>query len=77
MTSIKQIIKMQDEHDTKLLQGRQVKCSCSHTVTFGLKDRQICGYCGNWVYKTPEAEFKYKLNKAIIDRNKCEKGNDN
>ena len=77
MTSIRDVIKKQDDYDSMLYQGRQVKCSCSHTITFGLNDRKICGYCGKWVYRTPEAEFFYKTTKAIIDKNKCERGKKN
>lgn len=38
-----------------------VKCkNCGHTV-FPTRDRIICSYCGNWVYKNDKIEFKYKL----------------
>lgn len=37
-----------------------VKCKCSHVITIARADRTICSYCGNWVYRTPEIEFKYK-----------------
>lgn len=44
-----------------------VKCkNCGHTV-FPARDRIICSYCGNWVYKNDKIEFKYKF-KEILKR---------
>jgi hypothetical protein len=31
----------------------------------GNQDRGLCSHCGNWVYKSPELEFKYKLQEKI------------
>ena len=39
----------------------KVKCKCSHTIIIARADRCICSYCGNWIYRTPQLEFKYKI----------------
>lgn len=43
----------------------RVKCNCSHTMIIIQNDRVICSYCGKWVYRTPEIEFKYKLREKM------------
>ena len=45
----------------KELDKYKVRCKCSHTMIIAIADRTICSYCGNWVYRTPEIEFKYKM----------------
>ena len=55
---------MNFEEDTKRLNKlweNKVKCKCSHTFVLGRHERALCSYCGNWVYKTPKIEFKYKM----------------
>lgn len=47
-----------------------VKCKCSHSVTIMKADRKICSHCGNWVYRTPMLEFKYKLKETTIRNGK-------
>lgn len=60
----KRFIEIAKEHDK--LQDYVVKCKCSHTILFtGKKDRLICRYCGNYVYKDKKTEFKYKM-KGLI-----------
>lgn len=45
----------------------KVKCKhCGHTMTMIDVDRTICNWCGYWIYRTPEIEFKYKLKENII-----------
>lgn len=39
--------------------------NCGHSVVIPKADRTICRWCGNWVYRTPQIEFKYKLMKKI------------
>lgn len=43
-----------------------VRCKCSHTMVMAKADRTICSHCGNWVYRTPEIEFKYKMKESLI-----------
>ena len=45
----------------------RVVCKCSHTIIMPNADRKICSHCGNWVYRTPEIEFKYKLQEKMKD----------
>lgn len=59
---------MNFKEDTKRLNElweKNVRCKCSHTFPLVKKDRAICSHCGNWVYRTPELEFKYKLKEKM------------
>ena len=39
------------------------KCKCGHSVIITNKlDKAICSWCGNLVFKTPKAEFEYRVN---------------
>lgn len=61
---MKNIYNKKFDEDTKLLNAYseiRVACKCSHTMSIRARDRVICSYCGNWVYRTPELEFKYKM----------------
>lgn len=42
-----------------------IKCKCSHSIVMPNADRTICSWCGRWVYRTPQIEFKHKLMKKI------------
>lgn len=44
--------------------GNTVKCKCGHTMFF-TEDKTLCTWCGHWIYKTPEIEFKEKLKSTI------------
>ena len=73
---------MLDERDYKLMNTKsyknqikidnelallKIKCEhCGHTMSLIKKDRKICTHCGHWVYRTPEAKFKYKLKEKMI-----------
>lgn len=40
----------------------KVICKCGHRIRFfSGRDRIICNFCGNYVYKNKKSEFKYKL----------------
>lgn len=57
------------EEDSKLFDQRAkytVKCKCSHTTVMAKTDRTICSYCGKWLYRTPEIEFKYRMKESLI-----------
>lgn len=59
---------MSYKQDTKRfndLDKHKVRCKCSHTFILNKADRALCSYCGNWVYRTPEIEFKYKILEKI------------
>lgn len=51
----------------------RVRCKCSHSVYIGRMDRMMCSHCGEWVYRTPELQFKYKMKEVL----KKEETNDN
>lgn len=42
-----------------------IKCKCGHSKVMPNADRTICSWCGKWVYRTKEIEFKYKLRETI------------
>lgn len=53
------------EHELKLLK-LNVKCKCGHTVNFtSNKNKIICSWCGNYVYKNKKVEFIEKLKKEM------------
>ena len=43
----------------------KVRCKCSHTFIISRVDRALCSHCGRWVYRTPEIEFKHKLQEQL------------
>ena len=38
----------------------KVKCKCGHSQTV-FKDKKICDWCGELVFKDKQEEFKYKV----------------
>ena len=57
-----------DDEMFKNLSKYRVVCKCSHTVTMARADRIICNHCGNWIYRTPQIEFRYKMLEKIKDK---------
>ena len=56
------------KRDTKRfdsITNNRVKCKCSHSMLLGSKDRDLCTYCGYFVYKDKRTEFKYKLKERL------------
>ena len=48
------------------LSKMRVLCKCSHSVFIpNYLDRVICSYCGNWVYRTQQIEFQYKIKERL------------
>lgn len=45
-----------------------IKCPCGHSVEV-YHDKRICTYCGKYVFKNKEDEFKYRLNEKINKTN--------
>lgn len=65
-------ITMNFKEDTKRLNElwkHNVRCKCSHAFVLMKKDRALCSHCGRWVYRTPEIEFKYKLQEKMKGKN--------
>lgn len=40
----------------------KVTCKCGHRVLMGTQVKTICSWCGNFVFKNENEEFKYRLN---------------
>ena len=62
MASIKDIKKRAD-----IIQENSTKCKCGHTVAIpSVSDRVLCNWCGHFVFKDAEQEFKYRLKEQMI-----------
>ena len=63
-------------NDTLLMNtavNHRVKCKCGHSNLMFNVDRMICTWCGSYVYKDKQTEFKYKLKETIIKNGKRDK----
>lgn len=50
-----------------------VYCPCGHSVAIPNKvDRVLCTWCGKWVYKNKQTEFRYKLQEQLKKQKKSE-----
>ena len=47
------------------IQKHTIKCKCGHSNVLMKRDRMICKWCGNYVYKDKKTEFEYKLKKEL------------
>jgi NADH pyrophosphatase NudC (nudix superfamily) len=51
--------------------GNTVYCKCGHTVEFWhSENKELCNWCGNYVFKTQKNEFEYRLNEKMKRSNK-------
>ena len=59
--TIKEIIKLADiQTETRII------CKCGHSVLVPLKKaKTICSWCGEYVFKDKETEFKYRLQSKL------------
>ena len=69
--------KMLNFKEIAILSGEQTKnrklCKvCGHSKLLGLQNKAICNYCGNYIFKNEEEEFKYRLKEKIIRRKRNE-----
>lgn len=54
----------------------RIKCSCGHSVLIpNKKDKCICSWCGNYVFKNKQAEFKYKFKEKLMKEKRKENEN--
>lgn len=62
MLTEKEIIKLSDEYN-KL----KIKCKhCGHKLVIPVwVDKQICSWCGNYVYRNKQMEFREEVKKLI------------
>ena len=52
----------------------RVKCSCGHSVVIPpKKDKYICSWCGNYVFKDKQTEFRYKFKENLMKEKRKEK----
>lgn len=57
LLTIEEYDRMQDEYDKV-----KYKCKCGHKVVIpNWVDKQVCGWCGKYVFKNEKDEFKYRM----------------
>lgn len=45
----------------------KIECKCGKRTNITTQlDRVICDWCGHWIYRTPQLEFKYKLKERMM-----------
>lgn len=55
---------MYDEEYTSMCSR---KCKCGHTVTiYNRFKREICSYCGRYVFLDKKTEFDYRVKRKVI-----------
>lgn len=55
---------LEKEHD--VFQNYVVRCPCGHSLIFtSKKDRILCNWCGQYVYKDKKAKYKYKMKELL------------
>lgn len=65
LLSEKEFERMTDEYDKV-----KYMCKCGHRVIIPMwLDKQLCSWCGNYVFKNKVDEFKYRIGEKI----KCQK----
>ena len=61
LLTIKEFSKMQDEYDKV-----KYRCACGHRVVIpNWVDKNVCDWCGNYVFKNKKDEFKYRLKEKL------------
>ena len=49
----------------------KVKCKCGKTIEFWTNDNKvICDWCGNYCFRTPKDEFKFRLEQRLKNARK-------
>lgn len=57
LLTLEEYKRMSDEYDKV-----KYRCKCGHRVIIpNWVDKQICGWCGRYVFKNKKDEFNYKL----------------
>ena len=61
LLTVKEYERMQDEYNKV-----KYECRCGHKVIIPKwVDKQICGWCGKYVFKSKEDEFKYRMKEVL------------
>lgn len=55
---------IEDSEYFKRMSENKVKCRCGHSQLV-LYDKQLCRWCGNWVFKNKKEEFKHRVKENI------------
>ena len=51
---------------TNMLNKAKYKCKCGHRIIIPLwVDKQICDWCGKYVFREKKDEFKYRLKEKM------------
>ena len=65
-------MKVRTEADKKFqrqsdnIQAVQYQCKCGHKVIIPKwVDKQICGWCGTYVFKNKKDEFEYRMKERL------------
>ena len=59
--TVKEYRRMTEEYDKVLY-----RCKCGHRVVIPYwVEKQVCDWCGRYVFKTKEDEFKYRLKERL------------
>lgn len=53
------------------LAKHKVKCRCGHKVILINRDKVICDWCGNYVYKDKKQEFKERITQCMKKSNQA------
>lgn len=66
----KRILRTKDDREYQRradeLDKVKINCKCGHRVIVPVwVDKQICGWCGYYVYRNKQLEFKEKLKQRI------------
>lgn len=69
LLTIKEHERMSEEYDKV-----KYTCKCGHRVIIpNWVDKQICGWCGNYVFKDKKKEFEYRMAENIRRKNAIKK----
>lgn len=51
---------------SEIIAKSKIKCMCGHSIAIPPHlDKVLCRWCGNYVFKNKELEFKYRLKEMI------------
>ena len=63
MLTVKEYKRMVEEYDKV-----KYKCKCGHGVIIPNRlDKILCNWCGNYVFKNKEDEFKYRIQESLMN----------
>ena len=56
---------------SEILSKNSIKCKCGHSIAMNPElNKQICTWCGNYIFRTPKDEFQYRLIQNLKKVNK-------